>query len=39
LKDEPHLTVEILAFSDASSMLAPDSMRQLVTHFADPTVG
>ena len=35
----PHLTGEILAFSDASSMLAPDSMRQLVMHFADPTVG
>jgi cellulose synthase/poly-beta-1,6-N-acetylglucosamine synthase-like glycosyltransferase len=35
----PHLTGEILAFSDASSMLAADSMRQLVMHFADPTVG
>jgi cellulose synthase/poly-beta-1,6-N-acetylglucosamine synthase-like glycosyltransferase len=35
----PRLTGEIVAFSDASSMLAPDSLRQLVQYFADPRVG
>ncbi len=35
----PHLTSEIVAFSDASSMLAPDSLRRLVQYFADPLVG
>lgn len=30
---------EIVAFSDASSMLAPDALRQLVQSFADPRVG
>lgn len=35
----PKLRGTIVAFSDASSMLAPDSMRQLVANFADPTVG
>jgi glycosyltransferase involved in cell wall biosynthesis len=35
----PHLTGEIVAFSDASSMLAPDSLRQLVQYFADPRIG
>jgi glycosyltransferase involved in cell wall biosynthesis len=35
----PHLRGEILAFSDASSILAPDSLRQLAAHFADPAVG
>jgi cellulose synthase/poly-beta-1,6-N-acetylglucosamine synthase-like glycosyltransferase len=34
-----HLTTEIVAFSDASSMLAPDSIRRLAEHFADPRVG
>jgi len=33
------LTTEIVAFSDASSMLAPDSLRRLTQHFADPKVG
>lgn len=33
------LTSEIVAFSDASSMLAPDSLRCLVEPFADPKVG
>jgi biofilm PGA synthesis N-glycosyltransferase PgaC len=33
------LTSEIVAFSDASSMLAPDSVRRLTEHFADPKVG
>jgi glycosyltransferase involved in cell wall biosynthesis len=35
----PKLRGTIVAFSDASSMLAPDSIRQLVANFADPTVG
>jgi poly-beta-1,6-N-acetyl-D-glucosamine synthase len=30
---------EIVAFSDASSMMAPDSVRVLVENFADPRVG
>ncbi len=35
----PHLTGEIVAFSDASSMLGRDALRQLVKYFADPRVG
>jgi Glycosyltransferase like family 2 len=35
----PRLAGEIVAFSDASSMLAPDSIRHLVQYFADPRVG
>jgi glycosyltransferase involved in cell wall biosynthesis len=35
----PRLTGEIVAFSDASSMLATDSLRQLAQYFADPRVG
>jgi cellulose synthase/poly-beta-1,6-N-acetylglucosamine synthase-like glycosyltransferase len=35
----PQLRGEIVAFSDASSMLAPDSIRILVRHFADPKIG
>lgn len=30
---------EIIVFSDASAMLAPDSIRQLLANFADPQVG
>jgi glycosyltransferase involved in cell wall biosynthesis len=30
---------EILVFSDADSMLAPDALQQLVAPFADPSVG
>jgi cellulose synthase/poly-beta-1,6-N-acetylglucosamine synthase-like glycosyltransferase len=30
---------DIVVFSDANSMLAPDALRQLVRPFADPTVG
>lgn len=30
---------EIIVFSDASAMLAPDSIRQLIANFADPKVG
>jgi cellulose synthase/poly-beta-1,6-N-acetylglucosamine synthase-like glycosyltransferase len=35
----PELRGEIVVFSDASSMLAPDSLRRLVENFADPAVG
>ena len=35
----PRLAGEIVVFSDASSMLAPDSLRHLVQYFADPRVG
>jgi cellulose synthase/poly-beta-1,6-N-acetylglucosamine synthase-like glycosyltransferase len=35
----PLLRGEIVAFSDASSMLARDSLRRLVESFADPDVG
>ena len=35
----PQLTGDIVAFSDASSMLAPDAMRLLVANFADENVG
>jgi cellulose synthase/poly-beta-1,6-N-acetylglucosamine synthase-like glycosyltransferase len=35
----PQLTGDIVAFSDASSMLAPDAMRLLVANFADEKVG
>jgi cellulose synthase/poly-beta-1,6-N-acetylglucosamine synthase-like glycosyltransferase len=30
---------EIVVFSDANSLYAPDALRQLVANFADPTVG
>jgi len=35
----PKLSSEIVAFSDASSMLAADSIRCLAKHFADPRIG
>jgi cellulose synthase/poly-beta-1,6-N-acetylglucosamine synthase-like glycosyltransferase len=35
----PHLRGQIVAFSDASSMLAPDALRRLLAHFADSHVG
>ncbi|MBK9169040.1 MAG: glycosyltransferase family 2 protein [Bryobacterales bacterium] len=35
----PLLRGEIVAFSDAASMLAPDAIRALVANFADPRVG
>lgn len=35
----PELTGEIVVFSDASSMLTPESIRVLVANFADPAVG
>jgi cellulose synthase/poly-beta-1,6-N-acetylglucosamine synthase-like glycosyltransferase len=30
---------EVLVFSDASTLFAPDAVRQLVRHFVDPQVG
>jgi cellulose synthase/poly-beta-1,6-N-acetylglucosamine synthase-like glycosyltransferase len=30
---------EILVFSDASTLFAPDAVRKLVRHFADPDIG
>ena len=35
----PQLKGEIVAFSDASSMLEPQAIRRLVADFADPRVG
>ena len=35
----PQLSGEIVVFSDASSMLTPESIRVLVSSFADPEVG
>src|SRR5215469_5773488 len=35
----PELRGDIVAFSDATSMLAPDSLRILVQSFSDPHVG
>ena len=35
----PHLRGEIVAFSDASSLLTPSAIRELVANFSDPTVG
>jgi cellulose synthase/poly-beta-1,6-N-acetylglucosamine synthase-like glycosyltransferase len=35
----PELRGEIVVFSDASSMLAVNSVRELAANFADPTVG
>jgi cellulose synthase/poly-beta-1,6-N-acetylglucosamine synthase-like glycosyltransferase len=33
------VTHEVLVFSDASTLFAPDALRQLARHFADPRVG
>jgi cellulose synthase/poly-beta-1,6-N-acetylglucosamine synthase-like glycosyltransferase len=35
----PHLHGDIIVFSDASAMLATDSVRRLIENFADPSVG
>src|SRR3984957_18401461 len=35
----PQLHGEIVVFSDASAMLAADSVRRLIENFADPSVG
>ncbi len=35
----PQLRGEIIVFSDASALLATDSVRRLVENFADPSVG
>jgi len=34
-----HASGEIIAFTDANSLLAPDALRRLVAPFADPAVG
>lgn len=35
----PEAAGEIVAFSDANSIYAPDSLRKIVQNFADPSVG
>ncbi|MBJ6727569.1 glycosyltransferase family 2 protein [Geomesophilobacter sediminis] len=35
----PHLTGEVIVFSDANAMFPPDAIRKLVRNFADPEVG
>ena len=35
----PHAHGTILAFTDANTFYAPDSLRKMVRHFADPRVG
>jgi len=35
----PEATGEIIVFSDANSLYAPGALRELVSNFADPTVG
>jgi glycosyltransferase involved in cell wall biosynthesis len=35
----PRLRGEIIVFSDASALLAPDALRRLMENFADPQVG
>jgi cellulose synthase/poly-beta-1,6-N-acetylglucosamine synthase-like glycosyltransferase len=35
----PHLTGDIIVFSDANAMYQPDALRKLVRNFADPDVG
>jgi cellulose synthase/poly-beta-1,6-N-acetylglucosamine synthase-like glycosyltransferase len=40
LKDIANSTIaDVLVFSDANTMLAPDAVRRLARHFADPRVG
>lgn len=35
----PYARGEVLVFSDANNLYAPDTLRALVQHFADPAVG
>ena len=35
----PQARGEIIAFTDANTFYAPDSLRQMVRHFADPQIG
>ena len=35
----PHLRGDVVVFSDASAVLAPDCLARLVENFADPSVG
>ncbi|MEA3466808.1 MAG: glycosyltransferase family 2 protein, partial [Thermodesulfobacteriota bacterium] len=39
LQTVPQLTSDILVFSDANTMYAPDALRKLVRSFSDPSVG
>jgi cellulose synthase/poly-beta-1,6-N-acetylglucosamine synthase-like glycosyltransferase len=39
LQTVPQLTSDILVFSDANTMYAPDALRKLARNFADPSVG
>lgn len=39
LQTVPQLTSDILVFSDANTIYAPDALRKLVRNFADPSVG
>ncbi len=39
LQTVPQLTSDILVFSDANTMYAPDALRKLVRNFNDPSVG
>jgi cellulose synthase/poly-beta-1,6-N-acetylglucosamine synthase-like glycosyltransferase len=39
LQTVPQLTSDILVFSDANTMYAPDALRKLVRNFSDPSVG
>ena len=35
----PRASGEIICFSDANSMYAPDALKKLVANFGDPEVG
>jgi len=39
LQTVPQLKSEILVFSDANTMYAPDALRKLVRNFSDPSIG
>lgn len=39
LQTVPLITSDILVFSDANTMYAPDALRKLVRNFSDPSVG
>lgn len=36
---EPHITGQVVVFTDADAMFQPRALRLLARHFADPTVG
>jgi cellulose synthase/poly-beta-1,6-N-acetylglucosamine synthase-like glycosyltransferase len=39
LDAEPRIHCDVIVFSDASGMLRPDSLREMIANFADPDVG